>query len=100
MVQSGIGRGEHVALLGENSPAWVLHYLAVAMAGAVVVPLDSMMSATEIANILQHSRSRALIASRKFRELLRSIAEEHEITVYALESDAYPKSTPFRGYQT
>ena len=41
----GVEPGERVALLAENRPEWIRAYLAILLAGATVVPLDSLMLA-------------------------------------------------------
>jgi long-chain acyl-CoA synthetase len=40
MLGRGLARGERVALLGPNSPEWIVSYFGIVLAGAVAVPLD------------------------------------------------------------
>jgi long-chain acyl-CoA synthetase len=40
LATAGVGCGDHVALLADNRPAWIVACLAVLKAGAVVVPVD------------------------------------------------------------
>ena len=61
----GVTRGDRVALLGANMPNWVIGYLATTFMGAVVVPLLPDFTEDEIANILNHSESKAIIVSEK-----------------------------------
>lgn len=63
----GIRPGEHVALLAENRVEWPLVQLAVARAGAVLVPLNTHYGRDDLAYALRQSDSRALILSRSFR---------------------------------
>lgn len=66
----GLQRGEHVAIVGENSPEWAISYFAVVWAGAVAVPLDSRATERNLKQVLGLSDSRFLIASGGFRETL------------------------------
>ncbi|OQX10817.1 MAG: long-chain fatty acid--CoA ligase [Desulfobulbaceae bacterium A2] len=50
--REGVDRGSHVALLGENSPQWVLAYLATVRLGAVVVPILPDVPAADVRHIL------------------------------------------------
>ncbi len=66
----GISRGDRVALLGANMPNWVISYLATTFMGAIVVPLLPDFTEDEIANILNHSESKAIIVSEKLQSKL------------------------------
>ncbi len=65
LIKQGISRGERVALLGPNSPAWALTYLAITSMGAVVVPIMPEFSPQEIIQVLDHSGTMVLVASGK-----------------------------------
>ncbi|MFE5538480.1 class I adenylate-forming enzyme family protein [Streptomyces sp. NPDC056492] len=57
----GIGRGDRVAVMLQNTPHFVLAVLAAWKAGAVVVPLNPMYKAGEIGHILRDSGAAALV---------------------------------------
>ncbi|MGW6408851.1 class I adenylate-forming enzyme family protein [Streptomyces vinaceus] len=57
----GIGRGDRVAVMLQNTPHFVLAVLAAWKAGAVVVPLNPMYKAAEIGHILRDSGAAALV---------------------------------------
>ncbi len=59
----GIEKGDKVALLAENSPWWGISYMAITTMGAAVVPIMIDFSSEQVQNILDHSESKALIAS-------------------------------------
>ena len=46
--ETGVGRGDHVALLAANRPEWIAACLAVIGAGGVVVPLDAQLGDEEL----------------------------------------------------
>jgi long-chain acyl-CoA synthetase len=68
LVAAGIARGERVALLGPNSPDWIVAYLATIAAGAVAVPLDPQATAESTETALAHAEPKAVIASRALAE--------------------------------
>jgi acyl-CoA synthetase (AMP-forming)/AMP-acid ligase II len=57
----GIGRGDRVAYLGPNHPAFLETLFAVGTLGAILVPLNTRLAAPELARHLADSGSRALI---------------------------------------
>jgi len=56
----GIVPGERVAVLSRNSHAFIAMRFALARTGAVLVPVNFMLNASEIAYILRHSGARML----------------------------------------
>ena len=90
----GLKEGEHVAIVGENSPQWAISYFAVIWAGAIAVPLDARARTEHIKQVLALSDSRFLIASAGFTEALSNTGDvEHIIPMdEALRSsDAHRK---------
>jgi long-chain acyl-CoA synthetase len=61
--KKGIRPGDKVALLGTNMPNWGIAYFSITFMGAVVVPILPDFSVTEVANVLDHSDSKALFIS-------------------------------------
>jgi acyl-CoA synthetase (AMP-forming)/AMP-acid ligase II len=57
----GVGRGDRVAYLGPNHPAFLETLFAVGTLGAILVPLNTRLAAPELARHLADSGSRALI---------------------------------------
>lgn len=62
---SGIGRGEKIAVIGNSMPNWPVSYWAVTTSARVAVPLLQDFTAFEIANILEHSGAKAIIIANK-----------------------------------
>lgn len=61
----GIGKGDRVAIYLPNWPEYIYGYLAVFTIGAIVVPLDFMLTEEEVVNFLNHSESKVLLAKEK-----------------------------------
>ena len=63
MKRAGIRRGDKIALVGRNSSAWVVVFMATVTYGATVVPILHDFSHDDICHIVQHSESRMLFAA-------------------------------------
>ncbi|BCH35774.1 ATP-dependent acyl-CoA ligase [Mesorhizobium sp. L-8-10] len=64
----GYGEGDVVALAFESRPEHILHYLALNSIGACTVPLNTDLTPHEIAYVLNHSRSSAIVAMPELRD--------------------------------
>ena len=67
LLDLGIAPGQHVALLAENRLEWPVTQLGLALAGMVMVPLNSHLRQDDLAYGLEQSDSLALLLSRRFR---------------------------------
>ena len=61
LAASGIGPGDVVALQLPNIPQFLIAYFGILKAGGVVVPMNVMLKAAEVAFQLRDSSARALI---------------------------------------
>ena len=64
MSELGVSAGDRVAILSRNSVTFALARYAVAAAGAVLVPVNFMLNATEAAYIVGHSESKLLLVGK------------------------------------
>jgi acyl-CoA synthetase (AMP-forming)/AMP-acid ligase II len=81
----GIGRGEQVALLSENSPAYAAAYYGVLHAGAVVVALNSQARARDLCAWIDHSRAAVLLADTEHGETERIAERLPDLRIEALD---------------
>jgi long-chain acyl-CoA synthetase len=65
----GIGRGDRVVLACPNLPAFVIAYYGVLKLGAILVPINILLKAGEIAYHLRDSGARALVCFEGSAEL-------------------------------
>lgn len=71
----GLGRGDRVAIMLQNSPQFVLALLGAWKAGATVVPLNPMYKSAEVGHVLKDAEVAALICSdRAWEAYLRDTA--------------------------
>jgi long-chain acyl-CoA synthetase len=59
----GIGKGDRVAILGENRHEWVVADMACLLIGAIVVPIYTTLTADQIEYMLKDSGARAIFVS-------------------------------------
>lgn len=65
LLSAGLKAGDKVALYSSSMPNWGVSYFSVVTAGMVVVPILPGFSGEEVAKILEHSESKALLVSDK-----------------------------------
>ncbi|MEX2262710.1 MAG: AMP-binding protein [Bryobacteraceae bacterium] len=58
LARTGVGPGDHVALLAGNRPEWITACFATVHAGAVIVPVDLQTSTSVLRHMLQDSAAR------------------------------------------
>jgi long-chain acyl-CoA synthetase len=62
---AGIGKGDKIAILSENSPHWVIAYFGILATGATTVPILPDFQGPEVISILEHSEAKSLFVSGK-----------------------------------
>jgi acyl-CoA synthetase (AMP-forming)/AMP-acid ligase II len=65
---AGIEKGDRVAILHPNCHCYLEVYYAVALRGAVTVPLNHRLSAGELVMIMNDAGAKALVADPRFRQ--------------------------------
>ncbi|WP_261862354.1 AMP-binding protein, partial [Mycobacterium montefiorense] len=75
LVGDGLGPGARVAVLAHNTLEMLEAHYGVPYAGGVLVPLNSRLSAGDIAYILEHSGAEVLIATDPLIAVAREAAE-------------------------
>jgi long-chain acyl-CoA synthetase len=75
--ERGIGKGDRVAILGENRPEWTIADFACLLIGAVVVPVYTTLTGEQTAYILQDSGARVVfVSSEKHLLKVQSIQDQ------------------------
>ncbi|SYZ72926.1 conserved hypothetical protein [Candidatus Zixiibacteriota bacterium] len=83
----GLSHGDRVGILSENCPEWGLAYLAVQVAGGVVVPFDILWKETELSLILGVSGVKFLFCAAKSRDLIDHIIQSKLLPVTVINFD-------------
>jgi long-chain acyl-CoA synthetase len=107
LVQKGLVKGDRVAILGPNSPSWVLSYFSLLSLGVVAVPILPDFHSDEITFILKHAGVKSIMSSRKQlirldREALRSISLIINLDDFSTltDQDQPEKDTSWVEYET
>lgn len=87
-----IGQGfsrSHIALLSENSYAWIVAYYAILVSGNVVMPIDRMLPTTDICSILRMGEAEAVFlgAQEQARQPELADGDAPTLQYLALEDD-------------
>ena len=70
-------KNEHIAVIGENRYEWCVTYMAVTCGGGVIVPLDKELPKAEIENLLNRSKAKVIVFSKKYREYVREFMQKN-----------------------
>lgn len=81
-----IKKGDHIALLSENKPEWILAYLTINALGGTVVPIDSLLSKEEIFNIMTHSDAKLLLTSEQFYSQMQQTITQKDIPLINIDA--------------
>ncbi|WP_063130107.1 FadD3 family acyl-CoA ligase [Nocardia fusca] len=91
--ESGIGKGDRVAVWAPNSAEWIVAALGLMTAGGVLVPVNTRFKAEEAADVIRRSGARALLVQKGF--LGADYPAPPGVPVYDLKSDFLTGGAPF-----
>src|SRR6185503_10158234 len=83
----GLGAGERVAILSPNAGRFLIALFGIPAHGRVLVPINFRLNRDEIAYIVQHSGSTALLVDPEYADLTADIPVPHRI-VLGTDTDA------------
>jgi long-chain acyl-CoA synthetase len=70
LIEKGFSPGKRVALVSENRPEFTVAYFAILSVGAVVVPINTVLSVREVTYCLDHAEVFGVIFSEPVRVLV------------------------------
>ncbi len=98
----GIGKGDPVAIMGQNTVDFVFSYFGVLKAGGIVVPVNHKLTAGEVDYILGNSKASLFLFDGSLNEVARNlktdipkIAMDTEATGFGFLKDAMEKAPGF-----
>ncbi len=94
--QSGIKKGDKVAVMLPNIPEFVYCYFATVKLGAVVVPLNTFSTAYELSYLLENSDAKALITFEGARKRYEEIKDRLSSCKKCITVDAQDPEAPFK----
>ncbi|MDQ0188978.1 long-chain-fatty-acid--CoA ligase [Alicyclobacillus cycloheptanicus] len=102
-LEDGVKQGSTVAVFSRNSLDFAVVNFALARTGAIMVPVNFMLSVSEVAYILQHAEVDTLLAPAESAATLDAAAAEAGVDIhhrYLMEADIAPSAlahwTPLR----
>lgn len=89
LTESGLRKGEYVAIYSPNRPEWIIACLALLSAGAIPVSIDSQMASDDLVHVLKDCAARRLITVRSLtdRASVLGFHRNHTILLDADETD-------------
>lgn len=85
LLSRNVKKGDNVAILGENSPNWVISYLAITYMGAIAVPILPGFPDSAARHIIRNSEAVAIFISQKQRLKIDAMGKSALHTVYSLD---------------
>ncbi len=85
LLELGFEKGDRIAILGESCPTWLVAYFGITAIGCVAVPILPDFSAKEIAQILEHSGTRAVVVNAKHFEKVAPFIQQNPEMLIRME---------------
>ncbi len=98
LIKLGIKEGDKVAILLKNTPEYIVSYFAILKAGAIVIPLNYMLTSEELKLIAGDSKTSTIVTSSEFIEIARQLRLRLEPlkNIITIDGD-FPDSIDFLG---
>lgn len=77
-----------ISLIGENRYEWCVSYLSVVNGTGIIVPLDKELPVAEIDNLIERSKSSAIIFSGKHLKEMKEVSESNSNVKFFINMDA------------
>lgn len=83
--ETGIKKGDRVAILAENSPQWGIAYFGIVRLGGVAVPILPDFAGSDVRHILADAEAKALFTTQRQLEKLYELGDYRPKTVITLD---------------
>jgi long-chain acyl-CoA synthetase len=90
LADAGVRAGDRVALYGPNCWEWLVAYYGIAKTGAVVIPVNVMLTPEEVGYVVEDSGARAVVASPDKGESLLDLRGAGDLEAVVLWGDETP----------
>jgi long-chain acyl-CoA synthetase len=85
LAAAGVTAGDRCAILADNDARWCAAYLGTLRHGAIVVPLDTNYSATQVAAIVRDARPCVVFVNARLLPIAREAVAGFDVTVVLLD---------------
>ncbi len=98
--KQGLKKGTNAAVIGENSPEWVIAYHAILLTGACTVPIDPNIPAAEIEQIILTTEAKIVFCSKVYLSLFQKMRDKYPFieTIVVFDEKAGEKEPSFSEY--
>lgn len=83
LIALGLGQGDRIAMVFENSLDWVCAYYAIVAAGGIAVPIYYDLQPAEITGMIEHAEAKIVIASAKVLSRIGDLAPSVKTVIVA-----------------
>src|SRR5690625_3430661 len=94
---AGYGHGHRVALLLENRPEYLMHFLALNSLGISAVPINPDYRQDEVLYLLEHSDAALVVAVSARVADMAQVAEQAALRPSVVDAEALPSQLPVAG---
>jgi long-chain acyl-CoA synthetase len=102
LMARGLGRGDRVAILAENSPNWGTMYLSVVRFGGIGVPILPELPEADVHHILGEMQVGAIFVTQRQVEKIYDLGKNLPETIITLDdfegAEGLPESEPFSAF--
>lgn len=85
LTREGVEKGDHVAILAENSPNWGIAYFAIVRLGAVAVPVLPDLPKADVQHILTEMRVTVIFITERQLDKIAELNQESRMRLIALD---------------
>jgi long-chain acyl-CoA synthetase len=96
LIKAGIGKGDKIAIMLPNIPAFVFSYFAAVKIGAVAVPLNTFATAYELSYLLENSDAKVLITIDAAKKRYEEIQDKLSLCKKIITVDSTEENSPFK----
>ena len=94
--QTGVGKGDKIALVLPNIPEFVYCYFAAVKLGAVAVPMNTLSTPYELSYLLENSDAKVLMTVESVRKRYEEIQDKLSTCKNVITVDNPDENSPFR----
>jgi long-chain acyl-CoA synthetase len=91
LIKAGLKKGDRIALWAENRPEWMVTWMAAAIAGCIIVPVDYLISEKECRNIITITGAKVFFYSKRKEEFACSLDIHADLRVCIDDGEDYGK---------
>jgi acyl-CoA synthetase (AMP-forming)/AMP-acid ligase II len=88
MEKSGLRRGDVIALMLQNGSTFIELFLAACHLGAVAMPINTRLTASEVSYLVDDSGARLIFTEPMFRDVVLPVVESRDRLLGVMEGDA------------